>query len=89
MALQPIAVVPTRTMKVLTRTSKPIQNQKLAKSSIQIIKAVAQTAMLRWEREARIVMLARRLQYQNARRRSQNWRNDDPASHSETWQGLL
>ena len=52
-----IAVVPTRTMKALTKISKPIQNRKWAKSLILTIRVVAQIAMLRWA--MRIVMLER------------------------------
>jgi hypothetical protein len=68
-----IAAAPTRTMRVSTKTSRPIPNQKSAKNSTPIIKAVARIAMLRWTTQ--IVMVALRRLYQNVQRRSRRRRN--------------
>lgn len=68
-----IAAAPTRTMRVSTKTSRPIPNQKSAKNLIPIIRVVAQIAMLRWMMPK--VMVALRRLYQNVQRRSRRPRN--------------
>jgi hypothetical protein len=69
------AVVPTRTMRALTKISKPIRNQKSARSSILIIKAAALIAMRRWKTQRRAT--TQKQPCQNAQRRNRKCRKND------------